>query len=153
MAEPRFTTNDPSPDLYRNFTVSFPGGSLTASRDVISSIFKSDALPSTCEPPETTVTRKEYSRTSYPGGPIGQLIKTEPYVLKNYSTGRSSRAAAGEAIKFLINGSFWTARLTGSHQNFMDYLCDNLSSLEGDSTYWVSNRGKPFLVTHSSGTN
>jgi len=153
MAEPRFTANEVTPDLYRSFTVTFPGGSLTATRDVINSIFKTSALPSTCSPSETTVNRKEYSRTAYPGGPIGQLIKTEPYTLKNYSNGRSSRAAAGEAIKFLINGSFWTARLSGSHQNFMDYLCENLDSLQGDSTYWVSNRGKPFLVTHSSGAN
>lgn len=147
--EPNVATSD----LYKQFTISFPGGTLTASRDVLASIFVDDLLPGTCNPSETQVSRKEYSRTAYPGAPIGKLIKTDPYVIKNYSNGRSSRAAAGEAIKFLINGRFWTARLTGTHQDFMDWLCDNQESLEGASTYWVSNRGKPFLVTHSSGGN
>ena len=153
MPETRDVGNETTQDLFRSYTFSFPGGSLTATRDVITSIFNTDALPTSCNPSETIVNRKEYTRTAYPGGPVSNIIKTEPFTLKNYSTGRSSRASAGEAIKFLINGSFWTARLTGSHQNFMDYLCDNLSSLKGDSTYWLSNRGKPFLVTHSSSTN
>jgi len=153
MAEPRFVANESTPDLYKRFTISFPGGTLTTTRDVLASIFVDDLLPGTCAPTEVTVSRRQYSRTPYPGGPVGNLITTEPYVLKNYSSGRSSRAAAGEAIRFLINGRFWTARLTGSHQNFMDWLCDNQESLEGESTYWESNRGKPFLVTHSSGGN
>lgn len=150
MAEPRFVPNETTPDLYRTFTISFSGGSLTATRDVLASIFKDDVLPGTCNPSITRVSRKEYVTSKYPGATPSPIIKTEAYDLKNYSNGRSSRAAAGEAIRFLINGSFWTARLNGTHQNFMDWLCENTDSLEGDSTYWVSNRGKPFLVTHTN---
>ena len=50
MAEPRFVVNEVTSDLYRNFTITFPGGSLTATKDVLMSIFKNDQLPSTCNP-------------------------------------------------------------------------------------------------------
>ena len=149
MERLQWEPNVATPDLYKTFTISFPGGSLSATRDVLASIFKDDVLPGTCNPVVTDVSRKEYVITPYPGGPVSKIIKTDPYQIKNYSNGRSSRAAAGEAIKFLINGSFWTARLTGTHQDFMDWLCANTDSLEGDTTYWVSGRGKPFLVTHT----
>ena len=33
--ETRFVPNPVAPDLYRNYTISFPGGSLTASKDVL----------------------------------------------------------------------------------------------------------------------
>jgi len=149
MKDPKFVPNPVTSDLYRNYTISFPGGSLTATRDVLTSIFKNDRLPSTCNPEEKIVTRKEYVRTKYPGAPVSNIIKTEPYTLKNYSNGGNSRASAGEPIRFLIDGSFWTARLVGSHQDFQDYLCDNTESLKGDATYWISNLGSPFLVSHS----
>jgi|TARA_R100000084_G_scaffold100291_1_gene54932 hypothetical protein len=150
MKDPRFVPNEASPDLYRNYTMSFPGGSLTATRDVLLSIFKNDLLPSTCNPEEKTVSRKEYVTTKYPGADPSAIIKTDPYTLKNYSNGGNSRAAAGEPIKFLIDGSWWTARLVGSHQDFMDYLCDNTESLEGEATYWVSQKGSPYFVSHST---
>jgi len=153
MAEPRFAVNEVTSDLYRNYTITFPGGSLSATRDVLMSIFKNDQLPSTCNPEEKTVSRKEYVRTNYPEGPVSKIISTAPYTLKNYSNGGNSRAAAGEPIRFLINGSFWTARLVGSHQDFMDYLCDNTASLEGDATYWISAKGSPYLVSHSASNN
>lgn len=150
MADPRFVPNDVVADLYRNYTISFPGGSLTATRDVLASVFKNDQLPSTCAPETKMVSRKDYVRTSYPGGPVSRVIQTDDYELKNYSNGGNSRAAAGEPIKFLINSSYWTARLVGTHQDFMDYLCANTGSLEGDFTYWVSAKGSPFLVSHSA---
>lgn len=150
MEDTRFVPNEQVADLYRNYTISFPGGSLTATRDVLASIFKNDQLPSTCNPEQVTVSRKEYVRTPYRDGPVSKIIKTAPYTLKNYSNGGNSRAAAGEPIRFLINSSYWTARLVGTHQDFMDYLCANTASLEGDFTYWVSAKGSPFLVSHSA---
>lgn len=130
--------------------MTFPGGSLTATRDVLESIFKEDLLPSTCNPKETTVNPKAYVRTKYVGATPSALIDKDPFVLKNYGSGDSSRAAGGEPIKFQIDGSWWTARLSGTHQAFMDYLCANTESLEGDATYWISANGRKYFVAHSS---
>ena len=71
-------------------------------------------------------------------------------MLRNYGSGDSSRASGGEPIKFLIDGSWWTARLTGTHQDFMNYLCVNSESLKGDATYWTSANGRKYFVAHSS---
>ena len=148
--EPRFVPNPVAPDLYRNYTISFPGGSLTATKDVLLSVFEKDNLPDTCAPETKTVSRKGYNWTSYPGSSDVRLVPETSYTLKNYSNGGNSRAAAGEPIKILINNDFWTARLQGSHQAFMDYLCANKSSLKDGFTYWVSQKGSPYFLTDNS---
>lgn len=151
--EPRFTPNPVTPDLYRNYTISFPGGSLTATKDVLLSVFEKDNLPDACSPETKTVSRKSYNWTSYPGSTDVRIVKETSYTLKNYSNGGNSRAAAGEPIKILINNDFWTARLQGSHQAFMDYLCANKSSLKDGFTYWVSQKGSPYFLTDNSGAS
>ena len=153
MAETRFVPNPVAPDLYRNYTISFPGGSLTATKDVLSSIFEADNLPDTCSPETKTVSRKESLWTRYPGDTQIRRIQPYEYDLKNYSNGGNSRSAAGEPIKMLINNSYWTARLVGSHQSFMDYLCDNKSSLIDGFTYWQSAKGSPYFITDNSTSN
>lgn len=145
----RFIPNDEVAGLYKSLTLTFPGGSLTASRDVLASIFKDDALPSTCNPEVITVSRKESTRTRYPGDSQVRIVPSTTYELKNYGSGESSLAAGGEAIRFNIDGSWWTARLTGTHQDFMDYLCANTGSLEGNATYWISAKGRKYFVAHS----
>jgi len=153
MAKERFVPNEAAVDLYRKYTISFPGGSLTATKDVLQSVFKNDMLPNTCSPETKEVSRKEGSYTTYPQSSELYNRKATTYTLKNYSNGGNSRAASGEAISFIINGSAWTARLVGSHQAFMDYLCANTESLEGDVTYWMSSKGSPYLVAHSDANN
>ena len=149
----RFVPNEESPGLYRNMTITFPGGSLTATRDVLESIFKSENLPSTCSPQETNVSRKSYTRTRYPGDSKTVIVPATTYLLKNYGSGESSQAAGGEPVKFFIDGSWWTARLTGAHQAFMDYLCANTESLKYDATYWMSAKGRKYFVAHSQTNN
>ena len=146
----RFVPNEVTSSSYMKLTITFPGGSLTAKRDVLESIFDPSLLPSTCDPQETVVSPKQYSRTKYAGATASAIITKEPYVLRNYGSGDASRAAGGEPIKFLIDGSWWTARLTGTHQDFMNYLCVNTESLKGDATYWISAKGRKYFVAHSS---
>ena len=145
----RFVPNEDSPDLYRNLTITFPGGSLTATRDVLESIFKKENLPSTCNPESKPVSRKSYSRTRFPGDDAPTIVPATVYEFKKYGSGSASNAAGGEPIKFLINGDFWTARLNGAHQDFMDYLCENTEALKYDATYWVSEKGRKYFVAHS----
>ena len=146
----RFVPNEVTAGSYMNITLTFPGGSLTAKRDVLESIFDPNLLPSTCDPKEVTVSPKEYVRTKYAGASPSAIIKKQPYVLKTYGSGETGSAAGGEPIKFLIDGSWWTCRLTGSHQDFMDYLCSNLESLKSDATYWISAKGRKYFVAHSN---
>ena len=153
MPEPRFVPNPVTTDLYRKYTISFPGGSLTASKDVLASMFEADNLPNTCAPETKEVSRKESLWTRFPGDTQFKRVQPYTYTLKNYSNGGNSRAAAGEAIKILINNDYWTARLVGSHQAFMDYLCENRSSLVDGFTYWQSAKGSPYFITDNSTSN
>ncbi len=153
MQETRFVPNPVTTDLYRNYTISFPGGSLTATKDVLSSMFEKDNLPDTCSPETKVVSRKESTWSRYPGDDRVRFVQPYTYTLKNYSNGGNSRAAAGEPIKILINNSYWTARLVGSHQAFMDYLCENRSSLIDGFTYWQSAKGSPYFLTDNSTSN
>jgi len=149
----RFVPNEVAPDLYRNYTISFPGGSLTASKDVLTSMFEKENLPDTCSPETKEVSRKGSTWTRYRGDADQRIVQPTTYTLKNYSNGGNSRAAAGEPIKILINNDFWTARLQGSHQDFMDYLCANRSSLVDGFTYWQSQKGSPYFMTDNSTSN
>lgn len=147
--DPRFVPNEITPDLYRDFTISFPGGSIKATKDVLLSMFADPSSLDTCSPSETLISRAQHTRSLYPGGPNTQVAAAN-YIKKNYSNGGTSRAAGGEPISILINGSYWTARLTGSHQDFMDYLCANRDSLAEGFSYWKSQAGKPYAVSSST---
>lgn len=150
--DPRFVPNQESPDLYRNYTITFPGGSLRATKDVLASMFEDDNLPDTCSPETVEVSRKQSNWTSYPFSDEVRIVAATTYTLKKYGSGGSSRAASGEPIKILINDDFWTARLSGSHQAFMDYLCQNRASLVDGFTYWKSQKGKEYFLTDNSTT-
>lgn len=147
--DPRFVANEVTPDLYRDFTISFPGGSIKATKDVLLSMFANPSALDTCDPDQTEISRKAHVRTAYPGGPSVNVAAAN-YVKKNYSNGGTSRAAGGEPISVLINGSFWTARLTGTHQDFMDFLCNNRDSLAAGFSYWKSQAGKPYSISSSN---
>lgn len=147
--EPRFVPNPVTTDLYRRYTLSFPGGSLSATKDVILSMFEAENLPDLCSPEEISVSRKESSWTPYPGA-TSTRVEATTYTKKNYSNGSSGRAVGGEPIQILINGDYWTARLTGSHQNFMDYLCQQKDSLKDGFTFWRSQKGKPYSISDNS---
>lgn len=147
--DPRFVPNPVAPDLYRDFTVSFPNGSIKATKDVLLSMFADPSSLDTCAPEEVDVRVPEHKRTAYPGAPE-RTVKEFTYNKKNYSNGGTSRAAGGEPIAVLINGTYWTARLTGSHQAFMDYLCSNRESLAEGFSYWKSQAGKPYAVSSAT---
>ena len=147
--DPRFVPNEETPDLYRKFTVSFPGGSIEATKDVLLSMFAVPEALDTCSPSETPVRVPTHQRTAYPGAPA-RTVQEYKYTKKNYSNGGTSRAAGGEPIGILINGTYWTGRLQGSHQAFMDFLCENRSSLSPGFTYWKSQKGKPYAISSST---
>lgn len=144
-----FVPNERTDDLFKNFTVSFPGGSITATKDVLLCMFKDPAQLETCGAEGVPVRRKAHPRRIYPGADPIQIDET-PYTKYNWSNGGTSKAAGGEPIAVLINGDLWTARLQGSHQAFMQYLCGNRAALAPGFTYWESQKGKPYSVSSSS---
>ena len=146
--DPRFVPNPETPDLYRDFTISFPGGSIKATKDVLLSMFADPSALDTCAPTQNNVRVPQHQRTAYPGAPA-RTVQEYNYNKKNYSNGGTSRAAGGEPIAVLINGTYWTARLTGSHQAFMDYLCENRNALAEGFSYWKSQAGKPYAISSS----
>lgn len=150
--ERRFVENEVTPDLYRDFTVSFPGGSIKATKDVLLSMFADPSALDTCSPEEIDVDVPQFERTMYPGAPK-RIVQPFTYKKRNYSNGGTSRAAGGEPIAVLINGSYWTARLTGSHQAFMDYLCDNRDALAEGFSYWKSQRGKAYAISSAKSSD
>ena len=144
-----WTPNTLTDDLFSQFTISFPNGSIKSTKDVLLSMFKEPSALDTCSPESVRVQRRQHARTLYPNGPTTQ-VKEANFDKFNYSNGGTSKAAGGERILILINGSKWTARLTGSHQAFMAYLCDNRDALAPGFSTWYSNKGKPYTVSSST---
>lgn len=144
-----FVPNERTDDLFKEFTVSFPGGSITSSKDVLLCMFANPDQLNTCGADSKDVVRRQHPRTLYPGGPETQVRET-PYKKYNWSNGGTSKAAGGEPIAILINGDMWTARLQGSHQAFMNYLCANREALAPGFTYWESQKGKPYSVSSTT---
>ena len=152
--ETRFVPNPVSPDLYRDYTISFPGGSLTASKDVLTSMFEKDNLPNTCEPEEKLVLSQAVNMD-----PLSGRHRVSDRAGLTATRSRTTAMAATPKLqpvnqsRFLINNSYWTARLVGSHQAFMDYLCTQKAALVDGFTYWQSAKGSPYFITDNSTSN
>ena len=127
----------PAPE--RNATLNFQGGSLTAPRGTIAAMFRDTAFVSTCAYVEVQRSRKQYMRTSEIGAQP-RSVEAKEWTAKVYPSQTKSIAAGGEPIQLKIDGEWWTARLSGTHTAFMEFLCDSATSLY-DHVAWRSARG------------
>ena len=142
MAEPRFVENVPYPE--RNGTINYTGGSLTAARGVLAAMFKPGQYDSGCESVLSERSRKTYTRTDYIGAP-SRVVDASQWQEVRYNSSTKSLAAGGEPIQIRIAGEWWTARLSGSHSNFMTYLCgENTSGNLSGVIAWRSERGTTY---------
>ena len=123
----------------RAATVNYTGGSITATRGVLAAMFKDPSFISACATVRTDRVRKSYTRTPYVGGPI-TIINQSNWTEEKYPSQTKSIAAGGEPIQLKINGEWWSARLSGSHTDFMDFLCESADGLN-NSISWRSARG------------
>jgi hypothetical protein len=132
----------PDKENAKVFTVNFTGGgALTATKGLLDAIFGAGALTTgSCSAPTETVSVKNHSRTRRIGGP-STPVAGYTYSLKTYPTTPKNARSGGEAISLNVNGEWWTARLSGSHQNFMAWLCANTNTLAVDALYWKSQHG------------
>lgn len=132
----------PDKDKARVYTVNFNGGgALTASKGLLDAIFAAGKVTTgVCSAPTVDVSVKGHTRQRVIGG-AGTPVAGYNYSLKMYPTTPKNARSGGEAIKIRVGGEWWTARLSGSHQNFMQWLCANTSALAVDEIYWRSEHG------------
>lgn len=110
----------------RKISIGFPGGSLTATRGLMEALFGS-ALANTATPEVGTVSVQGHTRTRVIGGG-GTSVGGYSYNRVKYPTGQGGGAAGGEPIRFVVDGSEWTVRLNGSHQDLNAWLATSPGS-------------------------
>lgn len=127
--------------LARKISIGFPGGSLTATRGLLQALFGANLVDAS-QYGEATISVNGHSRTRVIGG-ASTPVAAHNYVAKKFPTGQRGGGSGGEAIQFLYGGDWWTARLSGSHQDLNDWL----STSPGSSTaalQWRSEKGTPY---------
>lgn len=129
-------------NLAKKLTVNFPGGSLTATRGLLQAMFGANLGGLTSEGQTQTVSVQGYTRTRVIGGP-STSVAANTYTRTKYPTTNSGGAAGGEAIMIDLEGDKWTARLSGSHQAFAQFLLDNSGPLTQTIT-WSSEKGTKY---------
>lgn len=119
----------------------FPGGSLSATRGLLVALF-GPALVNAAQTGTDAVSVKAHSRTRVIGGPATSVSATN-YSRVKYPSGRSNGGAGGEAIRLFVGGDWWTARLTGSHQDFNSWL-ESSTWASGVTAMWRSEKGTTY---------
>lgn len=125
----------------RKISLGFPGGSLTATRGLLEALFGVN-LVNAGQFGQSTVSVNGHSRVRVIGG-ASTPVAAHNYVAKKFPTGQSGGGSGGEAIQFLVGGDWWTARLSGSHQDLNTWL----SGSPGSSTaalQWRSEKGTTY---------
>jgi hypothetical protein len=128
---PRFATRPTVPaagssldfQWRKDMTLAYPGGSITAARGNLEQTFAlSGATSSYCQAVTESISRTGHSRVNKIGG-TSTSVKATTFSVKKYPTGRSSQAAAGQAVEVLTGVGSYTARVSGSLQALMAYVC------------------------------
>jgi len=127
--------------LARKISIGFPGGSLTATRGLLEALFGAD-LVKAAQYGEATVSVQGHSRTRVIGG-ASTPVAAHDYKAKKYPTGQRGGGSGGEAIQFLMDGDWWTARLAGSHQALNGWLNTKPGS-SSKTLLWRSEKGTPY---------
>lgn len=119
--------------------LNFTGGSITTKRGVLAAMFTDGNNLDSCAFLSVERSRVGHVRTDYIGA-TPKTVKPAEWTQRKYASQTKSLAAGGEPIKIRIDGEWWGARLSGRHEDFMAFLCDNLGSLSG-AIAWKSQRG------------
>jgi len=127
--------------LARKITMGFPGGSLTATRGLLQGVFGEDLVKAS-QYAEFNVNRNGHTRTRVIGG-NSTSVASANYVKKRFGSGRSNGGSGGEAIQFMIDGDWWTVRLSGSHQALNSWLGSSLWQ-SGNIVLWRSEKGTTY---------
>ena len=126
----------------RKVALNFPGGSLTATRGLLEAIWGPNLTGAGESVTTSTISVSGHSRVRVIGQ-AGVNVAASNYVRKKYPTAVNGGAAGGEAIALLVGGRYWTARLSGSHQDFADYLVGT-SFFQNAPLFWRSEKGTQY---------
>lgn len=125
----------------RKVSLPFPGGSITATKGLLEALF-GEALVDAGMTGSTNVSVGSHQRVRVIGGPATN-VAANVYTRKKFPSARSNGGAGGEAIAFLFGGDWWTARLTGSHQDLCSWL-ENANWSSGQTILWRSEKGTKY---------
>lgn len=126
----------------RKVALNFPGGSLTATRGLLEAIWGPNLTGAGESVTTSTISVSGHSRVRVIGQ-AGVSVAASNYVRKKYPTAVNGGAAGGEAIALLVGGRYWTARLSGSHQDFADFLVGT-SFFQNAPLFWRSEKGTQY---------
>jgi hypothetical protein len=126
----------------KKVSLNFPGGSLTATTGLLEAMFGPNLTGAGEQATEGTITVSGHSRTRVIGG-SSTAVGGYSYTDKKYPTTVSGGASGGKVVMLLVNGKYWTARLSGSLQNFAAFITG--ASLSSDGAFFFkSERGTTF---------
>lgn len=126
----------------RKVALNFPGGSLTATRGLLEAIWGPNLSGAGSDVTTASVSVSGHSRTRVIGGPA-KNVAASTYVRKKYPVAVNGGAAGGEAIALMVGGKYWTARLSGSHQAFADFLMGT-TFYQNAPLFWRSEKGTQY---------
>lgn len=105
----------------RLFSLTWDGGYLTATVGLLEALYGADFMDKVGAGKAKTIAVKGHSRTRVIGGPSTAVAGYSYGVIK-YPRKVAGGAAGGQPIKIELDGSWWTARLGGSVQDFKAFL-------------------------------
>lgn len=133
----------------RKLTIGFNGGSLTATKGLLTALFGEDLVQQASD--ETiSVARRSHNRFRVIGGDATSVASAN-YTRKRFPQGGDAGAGGGEPIRLFVDGDWWTARLSGNHQRFCQFLRTS-SWGSGANAIWKSERGTSYGPFSSSAT-
>jgi hypothetical protein len=103
------------------FTLSWDGGYISATQGLLEALYGLDFADKSGAGSAVTITRKSHSRQRVIGGATKTVAATSFSVIK-YPRRVNGGAAGGPPIMIRVAGTWWTARLGGSVQDFKQWL-------------------------------
>lgn len=105
----------------RKFSLTWDGGYLTATVGLLEALYGADFMNKVGAGAAKNIAVKSHTRTRVIGGP-SKTVNAFNYNVIKYPRRVSGGASGGQPIQIEHDGSWWTARLGGSVQDFKAYL-------------------------------
>ena len=120
-------------------------GAMSARVGLFKAIFKEGGeIAAGCDKQDKQVAVKSHTRTRKIGGASKQIAghsySVESFPRKNVSIGKG-----GAEYSCLIDGSWWSFRVSGKQSTFHSYLCSNRAQLNADF-YYKTQSGASYYV-------
>lgn len=122
-------------------TIGFTGGALTGTKGVLEAVF-GPSFVTDAQEASTQITRRAHQRRRRIGGPATSVAGAS-YSNPKVTSPASGSTLGGEAIRVLVDGSWWTLRLSGSHKAFNQLLKAG-SFGAGRVVFWRSEAGRRY---------